>query len=461
MPPQVATFVYVGVICALFLLDREAIARFSTALWVPVGWLLLIGSRPPAEWLYRNTAAISADTVNIESNPLNVLVYSILLATGTTVLAARRRQIGKLLRANWPILLFFSYCALSTLWSEYPAAALRKWVRSLGDLIMILIIWTELEPGAALKCIYASTGFILLPLSVLFIKYYPALGRSYSNSWVQMYNGVTTHKNTLGSVCLVIGLGFLWRFLDHWKGSTARRRRHLLVDCVMLAMVLWLLWKANSVTSSVCFAMGSAVMLVSRLSFARRRAWAMHFVVAGLVGLALFAVFLDTGGDLVQTVGRNPTLTGRTAIWEQVLDMAQNPVFGTGFESFWLGDRLETMWNDHVGIRLNEAHNGYIEVYLNLGWCGVVLLSLIIAKGYRTVIGNPAVDSHLRGLMLAYLVAALNYAHSEAAFRMTSNMWAYFLLAAAAVPGVLARKTLCSRRETAAPHYIHEQAGVA
>jgi O-antigen ligase len=121
--------------------------------------------------------------------------------------------------------------------------------------------------------------------------------------------------------------------------------------------------------------------------------------------------------------------------------MTKNPLLGTGFETFWLGDRLQKMWSGHMGIRLNEAHNGYLEVYLNLGFCGVALLAVMIVAGYRTIIGGLRLDGHLSGLKLAYFVAALNYSHSEAGFRMASNMWIYFLLATAAVPRMSVRST--------------------
>ncbi len=34
----------------------------------------------------------------------------------------------------------------------------------------------------------------------------------------------------------------------------------------------------------------------------------------------------------------------------------------------------------------NEAHNGYIEVYLNLGWLGLGLIALILGQGYRRAV---------------------------------------------------------------------------
>jgi O-antigen ligase len=58
-------------------------------------------------------------------------------------------------------------------------------------------------------------------------------------------------------------------------------------------------------------------------------------------------------------------------------------VFGVGYESFWLGSRLQKIWDTIHGLRLNESHNGYIEVVITLGWIGTVLLGGLIAIGYR------------------------------------------------------------------------------
>lgn len=250
-----------------------------------------------------------------------------------------------------------------------------------------------------------------------------------------MYTGVTDHKNSLGAVCLVLGLGFVWRLLEHYRTKDdPYRRLHLLTDCTILAMVAWLLRMANSMTSLSCFLMGTALIVVTSLTAHRRMLGAVHLLVAALLGLSLFALFFNTGGNLLASLGRNSTLTGRTAIWHQVLDLAENPLFGSGFESFWLGDRLGKMWSDNVGAQLNEAHNGYIEIYLNLGLSGVIFLAVLIVTGYRNVIAAFRRDTHLGGLKLAYFVSAVIYSLTEAGFRMISPIWIFFLLATAAVP---------------------------
>jgi O-antigen ligase len=153
----------------------------------------------------------------------------------------------------------------------------------------------------------------------------------------------------------------------------------------------------------------------------------------------LFAVFLDTAGSLIHALGRNTTLTGRLGIWTAVLSLQTNPLLGTGFESFWLGSRLQRIW-DMTSPGLQEAHNGYIEVYLNLGWIGLILLGGLIATGYRHAIAFYGRDPHAGRLRLALITAGVIYSLTEAGFRMMSPLWIVFLLAITAVPSNLQHK---------------------
>ena len=66
---------------------------------------------------------------------------------------------------------------LSLLWSDYPFVGFKRWFKSLGDPLMALVIVSERYPAAALTSVLRRCAFLLLPLSVVFIKYFPALGR--------------------------------------------------------------------------------------------------------------------------------------------------------------------------------------------------------------------------------------------------------------------------------------------
>ena len=72
---------------------------------------------------------------------------------------------------------FSSTALVSLLWSDFPDVAFKRWTKALGDLVMVLVVLSDREPISAVKRLFSRTEFLLIPLSVLLIKYYPTLGR--------------------------------------------------------------------------------------------------------------------------------------------------------------------------------------------------------------------------------------------------------------------------------------------
>jgi O-antigen ligase len=430
----IATIVAVAFILWLFYLDRDRQLRTSKALWIPTAWLLINGSRAVSEWSLSNQAAASTTHLS-EGSPLDVALYAALIGAGVLVLNHRSSQVKRFIQGNFPLLLFFAYCALSIAWSDFPLIAAKRWVKAVGDLVMLLVVLTDQNPLAATRRLFARLAFVLLPLSVLFILQYPALGSFYeSSSGVTYYSGVTTQKNTLGQTCMVCGLASLWSFVAAFENRNMPHRvRHLAAHGIILASAVWLIVKADSMTSLSCLALAGAVMIMATQRWVAARPGGINAIVGGTVGLAVFAIFLDSAGSLLHSLGRNATLTGRTAIWKAVLSLHTNPLVGTGFESFWLGSRLQVVWSaSDVGIL--QAHNGYLEIYINLGWIGVILLGGLAVTGYRHALAVFRQDPEAGRLALAFFAAGLIFSLSEAGFRMMNLIWFAFLLAISGIP---------------------------
>ena len=302
--------------------------------------------------------------------------------------------------------------------------------KSIGDLVMVMIVLTDEFPLMAMKRIFARVAFVLLPLSVLFIKVYPNIGSAYNPfDGTTMYFGVTTFKNLLGMVSMVYGLASVWNFLDAFeKRNMPYRNRHLIAHGLMIGTALWLIVTADSMTSLSCLLLGGIVMAAISQRWVARWPGGVHLVVWTSVALPLIALFFDTVGTLVHSLGRNTSLTGRTAIWKAVLSLGTNPFVGTGFESFWLGSRLENVWSlTFKGVQ--EAHNGYLELYLNLGWIGLILLGWMVVTGYGKSMAAFRQDSHSGRLRLVFIAAALVFSLTEAGFRMLGPIWFALLLA--------------------------------
>jgi len=372
----------------------------------------------------------------LEGSPIDRAVYVVLLGAAILVLVSRSQRTLAFLRANPLILLFLFYCAVSVLWSDFPLVAFKRWTKTLGNVAMVLIVLTDAEPLAAFKRVFARAGFLLIPISVLFIKYYPELGRGYTPTWVTYYSGVASEKNGLGVICMIWGLVSIWRFAEAYRAkNTPGRARILAAHGAILAMVVWLLNMANSSTSSAGLVLGSGLLLLGP-RIARRRPGAIHALVATLACLALVTYFFeDMSTSLVHSLGRQTDLTGRTDLWKELLQVNVNPLVGTGFESFWLGERAHFFWEKYYW-RPNQAHNGYLETYLNLGWFGVALLVLLMATAYRNVIRAFRRNLPWAPLLLAFLAMVAIYNLTEAAFKVTHPVYIAFLFAAIAPPAI-------------------------
>ena len=129
-------------ILILFRLDRKHTSRTSIALLIPMAWLLIAGSRNVSEW-FQMSGPVDAVDRYMEGNPLDRNVLSLLMLGGLITLAHRRQRAAALLKANLPIVAYFLYCGVSVLWSDYPLVGGKRWLRSLGDLIMVLVILTD------------------------------------------------------------------------------------------------------------------------------------------------------------------------------------------------------------------------------------------------------------------------------------------------------------------------------
>jgi exopolysaccharide production protein ExoQ len=433
MNPSIASLLCLVGVAGLFYLDRDKTVHTSKALWLPVSWLAISASRPVSEWV---GASPTGSNAQLNGSPLDAAIFGALLAAAIAVLIPRARATRILLAANWPILAYFLYCLLSVAWSYHPDVAIKRWIKAIGDVAMVFVVVTDARPVAAFRRLISRVGFLLLPASVLFIRYYGDLGKAYSPDGMQVNTGVTTNKNMLGVLVLVVSLATLWRVLTLLRDrAQLNRRRHLTVQITLFLFGVALLKMADSATSIVCFILGAGIILATRTRAVRSRPARVHVLCLTIILTAVLLMFFGGGGGVVHALGRQSNLSGRTDIWAAVIPAVPNALLGAGFESFWISPSVLQFqralvrggwWHPEV---LNEAHNGYIEVYLNLGWVGVVLISLVLISGYRRAVEAFRLNPSIGGLMLAYVVAAAVYSATEAGFRMMDPIWIFLLVA--------------------------------
>lgn len=434
MSSSLALCVFIAGVAGLFYLDRDKSVHTSNALWLPVIWLSIAGSRSPFSWFGMSGAPEILGQLPESSLP-DLLLAGSLMLIGLFVLIRRGKEVTNLLKASWPITLYFAFCLISLVWSDFPLWGLKRWVRALGDVIMILVVFTDLQPITAFKRLFSRVGFVLLPASVLLIRYYPGLGSGW-DPWgqAQMFTGVTTNKNVLGNLVYLIGLGVLWQIFGLTRDKKQpNRSRRLLAQGTLAVMGIYLLYIAHCATANACIILGVGLMLVLSLPLFRRRPAAVHAFILTLALVGGLGYVLGAKAAITEALGRKPDLTGRTVIWKILIEMAPNPVGGAGFETFWLGSRSVQAYALVGGLdRINEAHNGYLEVYLNLGILGLGFIVLILGQNYLKAAAVFRRDPAIGGLLIAYAVTVITYNITEAGFRMLHLEWFFLLLSVVA-----------------------------
>lgn len=438
-------------VAGLFYLNRDSSVRNSKALWLPVMWLLITGSRPVSAWFGIGGTSGSILDATLEGSPLDAAVFGALEAVAVAVLLFRRKKTSAYIALIVPVIVYFLYCLISVAWSPIPGPAFKRWIKAVGDVVMVLVIATDAHPIAALRRLYSRVGFVLLPFSVALIRY-TDLGRGYTPDGAPMNTGVTLNKNSLGCVAFVIALGALWnvRSLLVHKDEPNRSRR-LVAQATLLAFGLAILQMAHSSTSIACFILGSGLMLATNLRAIKVRPARAQLLFLLLL-LAGGLTFLAGGeASVAHALGRQENLSGRTEIWDAIFAVPVNPVIGAGFESFWnanagkVAEHLQGWWE--IG-NLVSAHNGYIEIYLDLGWIGVCLVALILASGYWRAYQAFQCEPELGGLFLAYVATAASYGITEAGFRTMSWPWFFLLLTVICSTGVFVGLFGAERQET-------------
>lgn len=415
-------------LCLLFLYYRDAKERssVSSGAWIVVAWAVIYGSRPVTEWFSGADQGPILQSSIDEGNPNEALVSLSLILVGLITLLRRRIRLSSVIKDNIWLVVFYLFWLLSVTWSDYPVITLKRLFKDLGNVVMVLIVLTDKEPIVAIKAVISRVAYLCIPLSVLLIRYYPDWGRAYVgyDRSELMWVGVATHKNTLGVLAFVGALFLLWELLDFKRNSKKVTDKPMFVSRVVVLLMCWyLLVIANSATSLVCAVLGSAMLITLGLPSIMRRPGRVEAFGLGSVVLFLMLDSVINIKELLveDLLGRDMTLTTRTDVWPLLLNLQENPLVGAGFNSFWAGERLVQLFENFGGII--QAHNGYLETYLNGGLVGVGLLVIILASAYLRIRKKLVLSAPDASMRFVILLSAIIYNNSEASFNKVGLLW--------------------------------------
>lgn len=274
--------------------------------------------------------------------------------------------------------LLVGWAALSVVWSIEPDTTLRRAIALAATTLMGLYLASSLG-GRRFAELVALTMLLLAIGSYFVCLAVPKMGVSQDIN-AGTWRGLWYEKNEMGAMMVYAALAGVAAFL------TNPRRRLLWGGALVLFVGLIIMTRSATSFLSLLIVLGGATVF----TFMRiGRAAAVVAVWLGVTGLsALAGLYMFAPTIFYAALGKDATFTGRTDIWNAVLRAHQaEPVTGYGYAAFWSRTSDIANWiRDALQWRVPSAHNGWLDLLIQLGLVGVGIFAAIFAASLLAAI---------------------------------------------------------------------------
>lgn len=331
--------------------------------------------------------------------------------------------ISKLL--NVKFILFLPLLAmLSTFWSQDPVRTIFK-ALCLFLMSAFAAYLVSKYDDQEILFLFFTVGFFLVVASIVVSVGAPSVGvdhTSHAGAW----RGIFPTKNDASRVILFL-LPSALCYEPRSQPGRLIRYAHIFLSLLFIALTRSVAGIFITILSLCLFYL---VKLMRRTAARERLVLTTSILAAaGIFGVLVYAY----AEQLLPLIGRSVTLTGRTTIWASILlSIAKRPWFGYGHGAFWIG-RGEAINTDlAANWDVSYAHNGYLDVVLQLGFVGLFLLLVLLVQStfllFRSI--RRGISSYTIWCM-AVLFLTVVFNLDETTFILEERIyWLLFLVAA-------------------------------
>jgi O-antigen ligase len=392
---------------------------------------------PWAMFMYTKTFGIKAISAFSISNPdriaefIEILIFILFFLFLAATVAARWKAFLRFSASLGPIWALLLWAGISLLWSTHIKASLLGMIGMAGitGYGLMFSFYYRVEEQLRIIAIYLCAAILA---SLLLIWAFPSEGIS-SGAHEGTWKGMFPHKNHAGIYTAFGAFVFLLCL-------GVEKRRNLIYWAGFAACVIFLIHSRSltgAVSALVVLASYAAIRSLRNPPGAIKRHYILLiWVAAGAIFFYFLFEYLDA---ILQTFGRDRTMSQRTMIWSVVLDKAAlRPWYGYGLTAFWIG---ESGVSGEVATQLGwypfHAHNGFLDLYLELGMVGVAIFLVCLARAIfaagRKALKSPRLADSWH---LSFLIFWITFNLSEASmFAPISIFWMFFVTATANLYG--------------------------
>ena len=340
------------------------------------------------------------------TNARNQVVFLFMFFLALVVLSRRFNNILSLIRSEKYLGLFVLLCLISALWSDHPDLSFKRSFQLFVIFLVIIEALVNIEPKILLKLLkIVVSGYVFYNLYAC--RFIPAAIDPVFGTW----RGMEVQKNILAQTTLYCLLSSIVFF------SFDKKRLEKLYDSLLILTSVLIIYKAHSSTIVIVVVIIAFMVLIFRIEsiFSKLGIGRSLLGLTFLFILSFSIIFLMFSAEIFALIpgyfGKDLTLSGRTDIWKFVWeDIEKRMLLGYGFATYWImgSAKLEIFASYFEGFMVNEAHNGYIEIVLQLGFVGFIFfLFPIIAYIYRMF----KINSNM-AILIFVSIMILNYTES-------------------------------------------------
>ena len=335
--------------------------------------------------------------------------YLLVLALFGVIALKSATVLPNVVRA-WPLFVMPAFALSSILWSPYPSQALKQGVYFILTPLFIITIISVLDARRAMRCLMFAgwiTSFMVLAKFSSIDSGGPYPSKNYvalqMNFMMLLSVAAALNKNELTWIRLAalpfIPMGAL--FVVAANSATNLVLGGVGIMGLVVLRILWVDMGRVKNARSLLF-LGGIVFIFSILT------------------VALAMPSEDFAGDVLQALGKDGTLSGRTAIWAAGrVVQEQHPLLGTGLSGFWQPDNGAAQSINYYDFKpygtVLTFHNSYMEVRVHLGYVGWALYVGTWVWQWQRAIRNWMVSHDLEAsalLMLLLLVFITTFTES-------------------------------------------------
>jgi O-antigen ligase len=388
----------------------------------------LVGTRP-----FSGTDIDSASSASDGS--LNQIVWLAAILLAAPLIMTRFRLAMAIAWRAWPLLLVMAWATATALWSPLPDLTLRR--------VAVLWLMYAAALGVAVSDIPLSEFHriamlvvgIVMAVDVLGVIGLPGRAINAEGQFVGMHD----HKNSAGQAAVMAAL--CWHFYAGRYGWNLNRLCILAGSAFFYLLILASGSKTGSALALLVMVWCTSWAILARKGAAVGMIWWSGLGFALLIVTVVLIVSGVTATDVGMALFGDLTFTGRWQLWEVVWDqIVQHYWLGYGFGAFWdvngvdnsLGLAKSVGWLGVVG----QAHNGYLDLFLQIGLIGLglALLSLVwslrLAHKLLRLTPEHPFDMSARAFAYAMILSIALYNLLESSYLRPHHLQAIWLFLA-------------------------------